>query len=376
MFTTGSKLLLGSAVAAWIFAAVYGITQDGTLGVIGLISAAIALSLLAGLNVFIRDANVSALDHEAFDSSAAAQATARPSPWPFLVAFGATTLTLGLVTNRTFFALGLIAIAAGALEWMVAGWSERASGERRYNAVARDVMIDPLELPVAAAIAGAVVVYAFSRVMLGLPSKSATVVAFSVVAAVVLAIGAFIGIRPNLSKTTMTGALSVVLVALIGAGAFAGLNGERPIEEHVTTGDLAEENDCTATETEADHKASQTVAAKSSVGAEIIFENDELVADLPGFDGDFDSLTLVRSNPTNVLFHNESAEHARLVLDLHPDVDGDGNPLGPERVCTALVEPGGTQLLTIRMERPSIAVPDGFAFTVAGTDAELKVIVP
>ena len=238
MFTTGSKLLIGSAGAAWVFALVYGIAQGGTLGSLGLVSAAVALSLLAGLNLFVRDSNVSPLEPEAFDASPAAQATARPSLWPLLVALGATTMTLGLVTSRTFFVVGLIALVAGTLEWLVAGWSERASGERGFNAAARDVMIHPLELPVAAAIAGAVVVYSFSRVMLGLPSKSATVIAFAVVAAALLGLGTIVGLRPELSKATITGALSVVVVALIAAGAFAGLKGERHIESHLTTGDL------------------------------------------------------------------------------------------------------------------------------------------
>ena len=53
------------------------------------------------------------------------------------------------------------------------------------------------------------------------------------------------------------------------------------------------------------------------------------------------SLTLPRSNPSNVMFRNESGEHARLVIELHPAVDADGVPLGPERLCTALVEDGG-----------------------------------
>ncbi len=376
MFTTGSKLLIGSAAAAWIFAAVYGIAQEGSLGTIGLVSAAVALSLLAGINLFVRDSNVSAMDHSAFDAAAAAQATARPSLWPLLVALGATTMTLGLVTNRTFFALGLIAIVAGALEWLVQGWSERASGEQSYNAEARDVMIDPLELPVAGAIGAAVVVYAFSRVMLGLPTKTATVVAFAVVAALVLTIGALVGLKRGMSKTTMTGAFSIVVVALIAGGTVAGLNGEREIEQHHTTGDLAEENDCSASETEADEKASQSVAAKSSVTAAITFENDDLRAEVPGYGDDFAQLTLPRSNPSNVLFHNESDEAARLVLELHPAVDDNGVPLGPERVCTALTEPGGTQLLTVVIDRPSITVEEGFAFTVAGSDAELGVVVP
>jgi hypothetical protein len=376
MFTTGSKLLIGSATAAWIFAAVYGIAQDGALGTLGLISAAVALSLLAGLNLFVRDSNVSALDQDGFRQAAAAQATARPSLWPLLVALGATTMTLGLVTNRTFFTLGLIAVVAGALEWLVQGWSERASGEQSYNAVARDQMIDPLELPVAAAIGAAVVVYAFSRVMLGLPTPTATVTAFAVVGILVIAVATLVSINRGVSRTTMTGVFSVVLIALIAGGTIAGLNGERDIHPHHTTGDLAEENDCSTEETEADEKASQTVAAKSNVAAEIIFENDELRADVPGFDGDFDALTLPRSNPSNVMFRNESGELARLIIDLHPATDDNGVPLGVERLCTALVETGGTQLLTVLIDRPSFAVEDGFAFTVAGSDAELEVVVP
>jgi len=376
MFTTGSKLLIGSAAAAWVFAAIYGIAQDGALGTLGLISAAVALSLLAGVNLFVRDSNVSAMDSDAFESAACAQATARPSLWPFLVAFGATTMTLGLVTNRTFFTLGLIAVIAGALEWLVQGWSERASGEQSYNAAARNLMVDPLELPVAAAIGAAVIVYAFSRVMLGLPTATATVAAFSVVAILVLAVATLVSVKRGLSPATMTGAFSIVLVALIAGGTVAGLNGEREIEKHHTPGDLAEENECTAEETEADEKASQSVASKSAVAAEISYRAGQLTAEVVGYEGNFDALTLPRSNPSNVLFHNESDEPARLVIELHPDVDDNGVPLGPERLCTTLVEEGGTQLLTVVISRPSIVVEEGFAFTVADSDAELEVIVP
>ncbi|HSH11213.1 MAG TPA: hypothetical protein VLA10_05455 [Ilumatobacter sp.] len=376
MITTGSKLLIGSAAAAWIFALVYGVSQDGTLGVLGLISAAVALSLLAGVNVFVGDSNVSATDQAGFESAAAAQATARPSLWPLLVALGATTMTLGLVTNRTFFALGLIAVVAGALEWLVQGWSERASGEQAHNAEVRDLMADPLELPVAAAITAAVVVYSFSRVMLGLPTATATVVAFSVLATLVVAVGTLVSAKRGVSRATMTGFISIVLVALITGGAVAGLNGEREIEEHHTTGALAEENHCTAEETEADENASQSVAAKSNLAAELTLENGALTVDVPGFDGNFDELTIVRSNPSNIMFHNESNEPARLVFDLHPAVDDNGVPLGPERVCTALVEEGGTQLLTVVVHRPSITVEEGFRFYVPGSDAALAVVVP
>ena len=376
MITTGSKLLVGSAAAAWIFAAVYGIAQEGTLGSIGLISAAVGLTLLAAINMFVRDSNVSAMDHESFASSAAAQATAKPSLWPLLAGLGATTLTFGLVTYRAFFVLGLIAIVAAAIEWMIQGWSERASKDPAYNADARNHLVDPLELPVAAAIGGGVVIYAFSRVMLGLPNKSATVVAFAVMAALVLAVGAIVGLRSNISKATMTGAFSVAAVVLVAGGAVAGLNGERETHPHETPGDLAEENDCVAGETEADEKASQTVAGKSNVAAEVIFDGVTLIADVPGFDGNFDKLTLPRSNPNNIMFRNESDEAARLVVDLQPALDDNGVPLGPERLCSALVEAGGVQFLTVIFDRPSFAVDEPFAFVVAGRDAALEVVVP
>jgi hypothetical protein len=376
MFTTGSKLLIGSATAAWIFAAVYGVAQGGALGTIGLVSAALALSLLATINVMVRDSNVSAMDAESFESAAAAQATARPSLWPLLVAIGATTLTLGLVTNRAFFVVGLIAIVAGTIEWLILGWSERASADPVYNAEARDVMVDPLELPVAAAIGGAVVIYAFSRVMLGLPSKSSTVVAFSLVGGLVLAMGTLVGMKRGVSKATFTGAFSLVAVALVAGGAIAGLNGERKTHPHETTGLLAEENACGPEETEADAKASQSVAAKSNLAAELTYAGGQLSATVPGYGSKFGTLTLPRSNPNNVVFRNESEAPARLVIELHPAVDDKGVPLGPERLCTALVDEGGSQLLTVVFDRPSFAVPEGFAFTVAGSDVELGVVVP
>lgn len=375
MFTTGSKLLIGSAAASALFAVVYGVAQDGALGTIGLISAAVALAGLAGLNAYVSDSNVSAMDHESFESSAAAQATARPSLWPLLVAIGATSVTLGLVTTSAFFVVGIAIIIAGAIEWLVQGWSERASADAGYNDDARHLMVDPLEMPVAGAIAAAVVVYSFSRIMLGLPSKSATVIAFSIAAAVVLAVGSFVVVKRGASKVSLTGAFSVAAVALIGAGTFAGLNGERDIHPHHSTAYIAEEDECGVEETEADERASQTVATKSNLAAELTFDGTTLTADVPGFDGDFDALTLPRSNPSNVMFRNESDHHARLVIEMHPAVV-DGELAGPERLCTALVDEGGAQLLTIVFDRPSIALDDGYEFTVAGSDASVEVVVP
>ena len=376
MFTTGSKLLIGSATAAAVFALVYGLTQEGSLGTIGLIAAAVGLALLAAINVFVRDSNVSAMEPEAFEASAAARSSARPSLWPLLSALGATTVTLGLITNRTFFVLGMAAITAGGLGWLVQAWSERASADLRFNRRARNSLIDPIELPIAGAIGAGILVYSFSRVMLGLPSKTATVVAFGVLAAIVLVVGTIVGVRRGVSRAALTGTFGLAAVALVAGGAIAGLYGEREIEAHHTPGDIAEENECGPEETEADELASQNVANKSSVAAAVIFDGSGLRYDLPGYDGTSAGLTVPRSTPTNVMFHNEGDDDARLVIEMHPRVDDDDNPTGPERICTALGEPGSTQFLTLVFALPSSAVEGGYEFTVPGTDASLPVVVP
>ncbi len=376
MFTTGSKLLIGSAFAAALFALVYGVTQEGTLGTIGLISAAVGLTLVAAINVFARDSNVSAMDPESFEASAAARNSAHPSPWPLFTALGATTVTLGLITNRTFFVLGMAAIAAGGLGWLVQAWSERASTDRAFNKRARNVLIDPIELPIAGAVGAGILIYAFSRIMLGLPTKTATIIAFGVMGAIMLFVGAVVGLKRGASRTAMTGTFGLAAVALIAGGAYAGLHGERETHPHHTPGDIAKDNECGPEETEADDLASQNVAAKANIAADVIFDGSQLTYDLPGYDGKSAGLTVPRSTPTNVMFRNDSDDDARLVIEMHPRLDDNGQPTGPERICTALGEPGSAQFLTLEFALPSSAVEGGYAFTVPGSDASLPVVVP
>ena len=376
MFTTGSKLLIGSAFAAALFALVYGVTQDGTLGTIGLIAAAVGLGLLAAINVFARDSNVSAMDPDSFEASAAARNSAGPSLWPLLTALGATTVTLGLITNRTFFILGMAAILAGGLGWLVQSWSERASTDRAFNQRARNVLVDPIELPIAAAVGAGILIYAFSRIMLGLPTKTATIIAFGVMGTIVLFVGAIVGLKRGASRTAMTGTFGLAAVALLAGGAYAGLHGERETHPHHTPGDIAEENECGDEETEADDLASQSVAAKANVAAELTFDGSQLTYNLPGYNGTSAGLTVPRSTPTNILFINDADDDARLVIEMHPRLDDNGQPTGPERICTPLGEPGSTQFLTLEFALPSAAVEGGYQFTVPGSDATLPVVVP
>ena len=103
------------------------------------------------------------------------------------------------------------------------------------------------------------------------------------------------------------------------------------------------------------------MASKANIAAELTFDGSDLTYDLPGYDGQSAGLTVPRSTPTNIMFHNDGDDDARLVIEMHPRLDDDGNPTGPERICTALGEPGSTQFLTLVFALPSSAVEGGYA---------------
>jgi hypothetical protein len=108
------------------------------------------------------------------------------------------------------------------------------------------------------------------------------------------------------------------------------------------------------------------------------------VAQNEGIDGDQTMVIVTRNSPTNVLFHNESDEPRRLVLDLgtRSEIDpetGDTVPDSavPNQVCTTLVEDGGSQFLTVTIAEPSVTAESPYRFVVPGVDgAEVEVIVP
>jgi hypothetical protein len=374
MFTTGSKLLIGSSVIAAVAAALYGVTQKGTLGTIGLVSAAVALVFLAAINVYVRDSNVSVMDTDAHITSPAARTPPGPSLWPLAAGLGATMVTVGVVTFPAITTLGLIVLFAATAEWLVQAWSDRASADRAYNEAVRERIAHPLELPILGAIGAAVIVYSLSRVMLGVPSKSGAVVAFVVIAALVLFIGALASVRQKLSNGAIVGVCSIAVLAIVASGAAYGLNGERETHHHETTGALADDGDCGAEETEADERASQTVAAKSNVAATVTLTADErLTYTVPGFDGGSATLNLPRASINNVVFRNESDEHRRLSIDTAGATAAEDKRV----VCTALVADGGVQILSVRFDKPGFAAENGYEFTVPGVDAAvLPVVVP
>ena len=383
MFTTGSKLLIGSAVVATITAIAYGVTQDGVMGTIGLASAAIVLWFLAVLNLFMRDNNIWADEIASVEGAAAAVPAPANSVWPFAFAFSAAVLAVGLVTYQAVFVIGIVLLLVTGAEWTAQAWADRASADLGHNADVRDRIANPLEFPLAAAIGIGIVVYAFSRVMLWL-SKTNTVVAFAVLGGIIITLAFLFAYRPKVSSKAAAVVIGVGALGLIAGGAAAGLSGERDIEQHETTEGLAEEgvDICTSPEEfEADEKASQSVAASAAVAVTITLGEDGVLTyelNGPSAEG-ADAITLPRSNPNNVVFRNESSEHRRLSASLGTEVveENGEEEERPFYMCTALVDDGGAQNITMSVALPSITAEDGFYFFVPGVDsARLDLFVP
>ncbi len=414
MFTTGSKFLIGASVVALIATLVYGIGQGGVLGTVGLASATAGLIGIAVLNAVLRDSNVFSDDPAPVETSSAAQFAPPSSVWPLGFALGAVIVAVGLISYQSIVIIGFVALVATGAEWAVQAWAERASGNVEHNAAVRSRLSNPLEYPVGGAAAIGVIVFAFSRVMLWL-SKTNTVVAFSVLAAVVLVVGFLIAFRPKLGMGAVGGVMAVGAIAVVAAGAAAGLDGERDIPVFETTSvwqeeailhpaeyrEGAEEGKhpagliCESPEEfpEADEDVSQTVASKSGSYQVFLTEDGTLAFDVPGpIEEGPAGMVIPRSNPTNVIFRNESDEHRRLSLDRGTqtvEIEGD-EAIVRDQICTTLIEPGGAQLLTVVAGQPTFAVDgqvnpngpggeagDGYWFFVPGVDtAKLELIVP
>ena len=380
MFTTGSKLFLGATTLSIIATIVYAVMKGGDVGwsaTIGLVTLSTVLAFLTGVNFYVRDNNVSATLPDAVANAPAAQGPPTASMWPAVAALGAALLVIGAVTEPIVFKAGIVVLLAVLIEWMVQGWSERASADPAYNASIRNRMLHPLEFPLLAAAGLGVVIYSFSRIMLFL-SKTNGPVAFAVIAALVLFAGFLFASRTNLRRSVAIGVCGIAALGLVSTGAAAAIGGEREGHELPTVGEdpeVCESNE----ETEADEKGSQSVALKNGVAAVVRFDGTELVADVSGTHEPATTITISRSNPTFLIFENHGDDDVRMTARLgtfEEDVNGTMVTTSP-KTCTQLVEPGGKQLLTLTIPKPSAATPDDpYRLTVPGFDGEITIVVP
>jgi hypothetical protein len=387
MFTTGSKLFLGATVLSTVAAVVFGATNGGStgwLGTIGLVSAALVFALLFGVNYFVNDGNVSAMSDNATTESAAAQPPVGRSMWPALSAVAVGAIAVGAQSKPIVFKAGVVLLLAAAVEWMVQGWSERASADPAYNAGLRKRMLHPLEFPVLAASGLAAIIYSFSRIMLWI-DKSGGPVVFIIAGALVLVGGFLLASKPSLKKGLVTGVCAIGALGLVSTGAVMAVDGQRTIEVHPTTKSdngaaCALAGEGTGTQSEIDTKASQAVASKAGIGITVVLENGKLIAHQLGLIGNENVVTVSRGNINNVIFKNHDAEKRRLTVNMgefETDINGTKVKQRP-KVCTTLVRgKDGSQFLSFVLPKSSLASTQPYTFSVPGVEgAEIKIQVP
>jgi hypothetical protein len=153
------------------------------------------------------------------------------SPWPLLSALAVAVIAVGLVVDRRLFVGGIIVLAAMVVEWMVQAWADRASGDPEHNRLVRDQLMQPLEFPVVAVAIAAVVVFAFSRMMLAIADNAGWAV-FAAIAVVIMLVAIVIATRPRISTAVLGTVAGVALVVVVAVGIVFAAVGERGFETH------------------------------------------------------------------------------------------------------------------------------------------------
>ena len=100
----------------------------------------------------------------------------------------------------------------------------------------------------------------------------------------------------------------------------------------------------------------------------VILEDGKLTAYEQALPGPQDPVTISRGNVVNVIFKNRDPEKRRLTVNMgefEEDINGTIVKQRP-KVCTTLVREDGSQLLTFRLTKPSIASAEPYSFTVPG----------
>ena len=374
MFTPGSKYFLGLTGLSVVSAILYMFfVNPNDLGAIALFAVAIAGATIAGFTLLTRDGD----SYTADEAVEAATQPATASMWPIAFALSSAVVLLGLATRPMVFVVGVGLFFGSGIEWTVQNWANRASADAEFNGLVRGRAISALEYPGLAAVAGAIIAYFFSRVMLGVSKEGAPII-FMVAAAFIFAIGVAIALKPSFrGKPVVATILASVLVLAIAGVAFT-VKGERSElakaskEDHFNI----DHRECGEEESEHfDHLPTGKVSMRSSVAATITVEDGKAYAQLEGLPTKVDSVTIPRSNATTILFRNKDEEGRRLVVNLGTKTVAETGVVEKVGVCTQLVEEGKENAITITVPKSSSAEQQ-YSFTVPGVTGEIKLVVP
>ena len=374
MITPGSKYFLGLTGLGLVSAVLYCfLVNPSDLGAYALFGLFISAALIAGFSIFTRDGDV---DTVAEAVEANTEATA-PSFWPIVFALGAALTLLGVATNEIVFVLGLAVLVGGAVEWVIDDWAEKASADSAFNSFVRHRAIGAFDYPGIAAVVLGVVAFLFSRIMLTVSKDEASII-FIIVAALIFATGFLLSAKPAL-RGKSTAIISVVGVLVLAiAGITSALNGER--KELVK---YAKEDPYSISHRECgkeagehyDHEPNGSVSLRSAVVATIFVENGKIRAQEVGLKRDVETITIPRSNATNILFRNLDTEEYRLVATLGKVKVGTTDVMEEVGTCTQLTGKNEEQVLTVNIPKPSNS-EEPYTLTVPGVTGEIKVVVP
>lgn len=242
MITTGTKWFFGLGFVTLALAALYGWSTGGNgLGPItggykggvgdhlgyGILLSAAVISLFQGVVLTAwRDADPRAQAQLVQLDTVPPVRPAAASYWPPVAAFGSALVVIGLVSNSLVFIAGFIVLGIVLVEWTVQTWADHATGDPATNARIRNRIMNPIEFPLAGALAIGVLVLSVSRVLLAVSELNAVWVAGGI-ATLVLVGGAIIASRPRLSSNAVVGLLLVAAIVVIALGVAGGVAGKR-----------------------------------------------------------------------------------------------------------------------------------------------------
>ncbi len=259
MTTPGFRLFFGFAAFGLIAAGAYGVAS-GDLGgkdylgiidpaaIVGVLSLgwrggvgdhvgytilmmfAVASAFVGFVLVAFRDADAERVAEITHDGELPPpDGPAVASYQPIIAAFGAGVAVVGLVTHAAIFVAGLLIVGMATFEWMIAAWADRATGDPATNRALRNRVMLPYEIPFLAAAGVAVLVLAFSRVLLAVSELQAVWVA-TAVATIILLVAIAFAVVPRVNKSVVAGIVALLAIGVLAAGIVSASVGERDFE--------------------------------------------------------------------------------------------------------------------------------------------------
>ena len=274
MITRGAKYFFGAALVGYLTALAYGfitgasahggvieVFRSGSLvdSVVGplsfgwkgwvgdhvgyatLMAFSGTMAVLGGFGVAFRDGSAESLaelqggtvDREAGTVAGADLRIPMPaglSFWPVLTAFSLGAVVVGAAVSTPLLVIGCIGLVVAGFEWTVRAWADRITGDPARNQEIRDRLMHPLEIPVGATLAIALIVFCMSRILLAIP-KVGAVFFIILLATLVFVVAIVLASRPQLKRSVLVAVLILGGLAILAGGIAGGIAGPRESSE-------------------------------------------------------------------------------------------------------------------------------------------------